>query len=105
LSDLSQELELTTGEWFSQNVEWSDLLIGALQTETLHSDVYGFEFKVQPDRLATLNVLVRHWTEEVGESLWNLGLRCKLQVKLSKQYSQLKSKLVTLQSKNVFQSK
>jgi hypothetical protein len=90
LSDLSQELELTTGEWFSQNVEWSDagiyyyLLIGALLSETLHSDVYGFECKVQPDRLATLSVLVRHWTEEVGESLWILGLRCKLQVKLSK---------------------
>jgi hypothetical protein len=93
---LSQKLGLGTGEWFS-HIEWTDveaywtILLSALQEGKLPRDVLGIEIKVVRENLINLKVLVKNWnnegTEKIGESLWKLGLRCNLQVKIYRKYN------------------
>jgi hypothetical protein len=92
---LSQKFGLGTGEWFS-HIEWTDvelfwkILFSALKEGNLPSDVIGIEVYVLGENLIKLKVLIKNWnnegTEKIGESLWKLGLRCKLQVKIQNNY-------------------
>jgi hypothetical protein len=88
LLNLSQKFGLGTGEWFS-HIEWTDdanvfwkILLNALKEGNLPSDVIGIEVNVLGENLIKLKVLIKNWnnegTEKIGESLWKLGLRCKL---------------------------
>jgi hypothetical protein len=94
---LSQKFGLGTGEWFSNHIEWTNdaevfwkILLSALREGELPSDVIGIEVYILRENLLKLKVLIKNWnneeTEKIGESLWKLGLRCSLQVKIQNNY-------------------
>ncbi len=87
---MSQTVGLTQGEWFTNRIKWKEakvawkILLSALKEDKLPSDVFGLEIVVLDEtNLVILKVLVKDWnegTKEIGNSLWQLGIRTNVQV-------------------------